>query len=661
MASIPNAWAGVLVAAVGVAAGASAAAQQPFRADVTLRVVDVVVTDGEGRPARDLAPEDFEVLEDGRPVTVRVATEVDTVHASPSAAGNAATRDPHVWTNAGVASRRVFAVVLDDLNTPASETPRARAVAQAFVDRLPDGDLAAMVFTGQQTGAQEFTDDSARLSRTIEQYTGRHALPSVDLVSGDAPGIDAAMRETLGGEVTGNVHRTLETLLNVVEWLSAIEDRRKSILFVTAGHGGARAAQARPGWFDDRTFSGGGTNGLARPVIARAAANVAIYPLDYQGLSASPRAADAGPALNPLRVLAAETGGVAGVNTNDPGPLIEQLIQDAGAYYLVGYDPPPGGKPEKQPRPHLITVRMRRPGLSARARRTSVSPPRSSSADRASRDRLLASPLPGGALGLRVNATSFARGGRTARVFVVVDVDGADLASTLSSRDGRVVLDHRVVATDVTGRVRGTTGGETTLRLNADRLSQVTGHHLRLFGQMDLAPGSYRIRASVVHGDAHGVVAGDLDVPDYRRARPIVSQVLVASSGDGAVPVRREDYAPFRRALSAAPTARRVFDAGEAIELYAEVSASSSGARDAPAAIAAEASIVNGQGETVRSVPLRIGSPASGLGGARVVPVAGGWRLDGLPPGPYALVLRVETGMPEPVTRRVPFEVHRRP
>jgi hypothetical protein len=40
---------------------------EPVRISVTLVQVDAVVTDGKGRQVTDLKPEDFEILEDGRP------------------------------------------------------------------------------------------------------------------------------------------------------------------------------------------------------------------------------------------------------------------------------------------------------------------------------------------------------------------------------------------------------------------------------------------------------------------------------------------------------------------------------------------------------------------------------------------------------------------
>lgn len=140
---------------------------QVFRSGTSLRVLDVVVTDSAGTPVEGLGPDDFQVTEDGVRRSVVFVTPVSVpLHQSPSR------RQPsdssEIWTNDSAQRPRVFAVVIDDLNTRASDTPKAKAVVRRFLDRLPAGDLASVVFTGQQTGAQEFTSDRGRLLRSLD-------------------------------------------------------------------------------------------------------------------------------------------------------------------------------------------------------------------------------------------------------------------------------------------------------------------------------------------------------------------------------------------------------------------------------------------------------------------------------------------------------------
>ncbi|MGE0815531.1 MAG: VWA domain-containing protein [Vicinamibacterales bacterium] len=628
---------------------------QQFRAGVTLRVLDVVVTAADGQPARNLERDDFEIIDDGAPVAIRYVTPVET----PAPTGRDDTvfgHDPAVWTNAGTATRRVFAVVLDDLNTRAGDTDRARSIARSFVERLPPGDLAAIVYTGQQTGAQEFTADKAHLARSLEHYVGRHPVPDLDLVTDGAAGsLAATMRGTLGGEVRANYERTMQTLLNVTQWLSAIEGRRKSILFVTAALDPA-LAQAFLGGVDGKDAGGAGMSALfARLVGAAATANVAIYPLDYQGLSGpmsrdlpTPRAGG----LNPLTVLADETGGVASVNTNVPGRLFDRMIQDASAYYLVGYEAPADGRRDTRRRARQVRVRVRSNELTARARRTYLVgredpvSPRTAAA-------LLSSPVPGGALTLDVQVSPFPRANGKARALIVLEVAGDALERSLSTPGKDVSVDYRVTAADVEGRIRAAEARTVTIRLSQQRLAQRQPRRLRIFAHVELDPGSYRLRAAVVTGDAHGTVAGDVDIPDVRHLRLAVSPPLLASSAAATIPVRREDYEPFRGRLSAAPTTGRVFDAGDSIEAYLEVWAGRDGTgAEGPAA---HAVIVDAAGTEVADVPTFVGAAGRGLAGGLVFPVKVNPSLAGLRDGRYELRVVVASSGGPPVTRRLPF------
>jgi hypothetical protein len=105
--------------------------------------------------------------------------------------------------------------------------------------------------------------------------------------------------------------------------------------------------------------------------------NTAIYALDPRrltpfefdinegvGFTTDSRSLNA--TMDTLRVLADETDGRAIVNRNDLEGGLRQVVRDAGAYYLLGYNStqaPTDGKF------HEIKVRVKRPGVQVRARR----------------------------------------------------------------------------------------------------------------------------------------------------------------------------------------------------------------------------------------------------------------------------------------------------
>jgi VWFA-related protein len=64
-----------------------------------------------------------------------------------------------------------------------------------------------------------------------------------------------------------------------------------------------------------------------------------------------------------LQVLATQTGGKALSATNDLAGLIGNCMEDARAYYVISFNPPPSAHPNEY---HSIEVQIDKPGLKAR-------------------------------------------------------------------------------------------------------------------------------------------------------------------------------------------------------------------------------------------------------------------------------------------------------
>jgi len=105
--------------------------------------------------------------------------------------------------------------------------------------------------------------------------------------------------------------------------------------------------------------------------------NVSIYTLDPRGLANFEFGVDENVSsandrriLNEstdlLRVMADRTDGRAIVASNDPGPALQQMVRDAGTYYLLGYT---STRSPRDGKFHEIRVRVNRPGVEVRARR----------------------------------------------------------------------------------------------------------------------------------------------------------------------------------------------------------------------------------------------------------------------------------------------------
>lgn len=166
-----------------------------------------------------------------------------------------------------------------------------------------------------------------------------------------------------------------------------------------------------------------------------------------------------------------------------------------------------------------LTVKTRRPGLVVRARRgyaSGVERDRKQDA-RDAMTRLLDSRLPGGALSVEMQATAFPRATDGARVMVVLEIDGRALRFHAAGARHDASLTYRVVATNVYGEAKAQEGRQVHFTVSDARRHQIEQSRVRLVSQLDLPPGSYRLRAAVIAGDQQGVVLGDVDVANYRK------------------------------------------------------------------------------------------------------------------------------------------------
>ena len=124
----------------------------------------------------------------------------------------------------------------------------------------------------------------------------------------------------------------------------------------------------------------GASRVMNEALAATAAGNVAIYPLNPAGLAAadaelievfgqpdySAILEEARQANEMARDLAALTGGVSLVDTNDALGGIDRAVRDASSHYILSYEPqtPPKGTEYRS-----IEVKVRRPGVRVLARR----------------------------------------------------------------------------------------------------------------------------------------------------------------------------------------------------------------------------------------------------------------------------------------------------
>ncbi|HEX8501285.1 MAG TPA: VWA domain-containing protein [Pyrinomonadaceae bacterium] len=399
--------------------------EQVVRVTSSLVQVDAVVLDAEGRQVTDLRAEDFEVFEDGRPQVVTnfayVGGAAGPAGAPSGAAGKAA---PTAAAGASVppsaaspSAPRSFFVVVDDLAlSPASASMTRQALLKFVEGQLLPGDQVVISHTRKGTGAfQKLTSDRQVLHAAIESIFYRCPNRVGSCVPTDPSYTPRSRAESL------------EAIKLVLTKLRGLPGRKSLIIFsddlvITPQPDDAlfsegsplerdldaaveRAAQGPPKSVDEG-HAPYAPYGIARQVIDLAnRASVTIHAVDTRGLVAyapgSPDAATPGRSLyetmrargfptaqtqqgtidkesakllatqEGLRLLAEGTGGHLTYNTNDLSRGTARMLEEARGYYLLGYRPEvePAGAAGERPRFHRLQIRVKRPGLTVRARK----------------------------------------------------------------------------------------------------------------------------------------------------------------------------------------------------------------------------------------------------------------------------------------------------
>lgn len=390
------------VTLASAAAIAGAAAQQPqpptFKAGKTLRLVDVAVTDKHGQFVADLDPADFDLRADRRSVPVEAFYRIVNSRVFGPASTGAASLD----LRSPYAPVRTFILFFDTGHIGLAPLARAKSAAQTFLrHELRSTDYAGIVVDGTLVKSRLFTapedaaeavasirpdpDALAQMIAPARAASGTESAPRSRADEAEAE-INAALTQadqSVGeGGIGWEKEKSLAHLLAVVNGMHALPGR-KVVVFFSNGF--------PVGGFMPGDTSGTGHLTLKMIIAAADAAGVRIYTVDPRGLDqgfASSRiiSAEAPRPLGEsvksdeltgtprmtgddmLASLALDTGGLWLHNENNLEHALERLSRDNGSYYVLGYDVSTG-----EPEGHF-TVRVKRPRVTVRARRSVASP-----------------------------------------------------------------------------------------------------------------------------------------------------------------------------------------------------------------------------------------------------------------------------------------------
>lgn len=397
-----------------------------FRATTNFVRTDVIVRDNEGRFVPDLRLDEFRVYEDGVLQNITLFTPwiggraLGNLATTEGSTGSAPVAEGLILPTARPkqdGSGRLFIIFIDDLHLQPGDTPRVKDLLKRVRDTLVhDNDLVGFVSTGTSSIQTDPSYD----------YDHRRFNEAIDKVMGSAPSpdefIEAALIESGQGpqQVRFNAHVAFRTAYDLLDQLAQVQDRRKAFVYISNGYHFNPFAEARlqkikdfygildadmtqeernenPNETQDyiqetefhrRTaFSTGDLiNEVAQLTRAAQRANVAFYTIDPRGLmvggvDASTRAQISygdmrdfmTTQVSTLRVLADETGGFAGVESNDFDGIIRRIDSETSDFYQVGYV---SSNPDPNKLRRFIKIEITRPGLQEPIYRSEYTLPR---------------------------------------------------------------------------------------------------------------------------------------------------------------------------------------------------------------------------------------------------------------------------------------------
>lgn len=471
-----------------------------FKTGVNLVEVDLVVIGSDGRPVRGLTQEDFEITEDGKAVEIATFSAVDL-----PAAPAGETISPPVRSGTAAATNdypddgRVILIVLDDYHVSfdAGRFAVSKAVARRLVERLGPSDQAAVITSsGQRSGQAEFTTDKARLLAAIDKFfpqSERGASGIAQPASGRGGGSGG-----FGFVAEIKARWAMDTLSNAARTLALIPHRRKAVLLVSQG-----LPMTLEQIITDPN-AGGAFQALRDFIVTAQRSNIAVYPVDPCGLDLDEGCSTA--SRDNLRSIAEGTGGFAVTNTNAPEAGVDRLIEENGAYYLIGYYSP---APADDGKRHRIRVRTRVAGAQVRAREGYINERKAAKPASAATplDSLIAAPIGTRGLPLRLVAVPLPLAEKPGAGVIV----GIELPSAVAVRAGRV--EFSLAAFDESLRSRRRQRFTSTFESRASAPSGWT----RLVTRLELQPGRYHLRLAAVSPESgtRGSVFTDVVVPRF--------------------------------------------------------------------------------------------------------------------------------------------------
>ena len=516
--------AGVIAIAVGVRAGAAQQAGvtvEDFPSQlnsaptikVTTRetILDVLVTDSEGHPARGLKQSDFTISEDGHPQPIRSFSEFDKT--APPAPLR--TLPPNTYSNArALPTNGPVQILYFDLpySSPGTnhstasplDFVRAKKYIAKYLRNMPAGTQVAVFVYRADYGLrllQGFTTDGQRAATAVDNL--------VVISFGNPPSADPIAAANQIAAYVAGIHG------------------RKNLIWI-----GTPLAIMRDGGYSWGSKDMVYVHRLMDTYDLFTREQIAIYPFDPQGLPAPGLFVNPQPpalGLNTLRAeeIATGTGGAAIYNTNDFKGAVAKIVDDTLHFYSLSYVPT---RPDSDGHFHPISITVDRPGLHLVYRGgyndEQPAPPDDALKVRMTQATMGLGTLPSTQLTFDLQVTpsvpnpqtsdsrrTLPLSGKTPVTYnLLYKLDQSQIvfaATPDGTRNASIEFD--VAAYDPDGKLVTTLSQTQKLPLTNEEYGEFIATPFQFFQQIDLPPGQYTLRVGVFDGFSNKV--GTVEIP----------------------------------------------------------------------------------------------------------------------------------------------------
>ena len=312
-----------------------------LRTRARLVLLDVVVTDGNGKPVRGLKAPDFTLLEDGAPQVLSSFEEHSPITAEDAAKAAAAVKlPPNQFTNYDPVPNESAATVflLDALDTPIQAQMYLREQMIAYMKTVPAGTkIAIFQLDTQMRVIQDFTSDQEALRRAVN---GKRDQPELSPLLG-GPRAPGYVREQMRQDIL------TQGMQGLARYLAPFPGRKNLIWFTAR----VPIPLYGPGFnvpFPDITSF---IDDFSKTTDVLTLSRIAVYPIDSRGLQTGPvagggrRGGETGFVTRQfyqhgdLDDVAEATGGKAFYNTNGLKQAIAEVVGTGSNYYTLSYTP----------------------------------------------------------------------------------------------------------------------------------------------------------------------------------------------------------------------------------------------------------------------------------------------------------------------------------